>query len=188
MPERRVTPILDKSEYYRRRDAGLLGNAGLNFASMEEAMTHSGLVAIRCKTGQGGARFDANIHPWDLLRVVNSWLDEGYKPWDLQFSAMMPDDQLILRGCVCRGIGGLSLDYSNNPGIDWRKAMKTPKHAEGLTALLLIQNALCPSSYDDLMTFLDDYPDHVIEFTAYPMDVGDLRAKRNTVFWEIRLY
>ena len=61
------------------------------------------------------------------------------------------------------------------------------KYAAGLNALLLLKKSLCPSSFDNLETLLDIYPESVIEFGAYEVNVGVI-PNRNTLIWEVRNY
>ena len=59
--------------------------------------------------------------------------------------------------------------------------------ARGIMALALLRRYLCPNSYDWMMTLLDRYPDHIVEFNTYSVNWGVLPGF-NTAFWEVRLY
>ena len=43
-----------------------------------------------------------------------------------------------------------------------------------------------PSSLDDIIGLVDDYPEHVVEFSTFSVNVGLLQ--RPTVIWEVRRY
>lgn len=59
--------------------------------------------------------------------------------------------------------------------------------AEGLSARLICQSCMDPSSWADLGELIDSYPGHAIEFSCYSRHVGVIPC-RNTVFWEVRAY
>lgn len=69
----------------------------------------------------------------------------------------------------------------------WRTHMKSPRLWEGSAALLLLRTALNENSFDDLMTLLDDYPDHVVELSATDKCYGT-HPGRNAIIWEVRRY
>lgn len=182
--------VLSKKEFYQRWGRGEFGNAGLNFptpeAAQEWARTTDGEIAIRT-TRAGGGPFCPNLKWYDIPVQIVHLECKGYSRQEMQFSAMMPDHLIRVQGYVYRGVRGLELDYNLTPGINMRQAMKYPLHAHGLKALEIIRWACDPSDYDDLMALLDEYDDHVVEFTAYQISVGNC-PRRNTVIWEVRKY
>lgn len=113
--------------------------------------------------------------------VVTATTMSGYV-----YNESMPDEKLLVQGEVFRDNGGLRLTYNTTPGLTMRDAMRSPKNATGLVASMILRKYLWPSSYDDVMTLLDDY-DGVVEFGAYAGAVGDC-PHRNTVIWEVRNY
>ena len=59
-------------------------------------------------------------------------------------------------------------------------------HADGLMALGLLKCYLDDPSYDNMMSLLDEYPDHVVEFTAFNRAMGVLGWA--SCVWEVRSY
>ena len=59
-------------------------------------------------------------------------------------------------------------------------------HADGLMALGLLKCYLDDPSYDNMMNLLDEYPDHVVEFTAFSRGMGVLGWA--SCVWEVRRY
>ena len=59
--------------------------------------------------------------------------------------------------------------------------------ARELKALNLLKGNLCPSSYEGMQTILDMFPDSIIEFSSYEINIGNI-PNRNTVIWEVRNY
>jgi hypothetical protein len=98
---------------------------------------------------------------------------------------MAPDHALLLQGEVTEV--GWELRYSTVPGLHMREAMLSPDRAFGLAARLLLQRAMTPSSYSDLLALFDVFPEHVVEFSSYAVLLGDLKG-RNTLIWEVRSY
>ncbi len=181
-----------KRAFYELFDRGVTGNKGLNWLSVEEAVAsgYSGLMAIRTKGV--GTRCDYNIPACDIITKYHSFLADGFTPEQLNFSAMMPDEKIVLQGEVMRTARvGLALRYSRaKHGM--RAAFKEDeRRATGLAAKLLIQQAMDAESWDWLNYLLDYYViDHehsgIVEFSCYSIPVGHLQW--NTVIWEIRGY
>ena len=83
-------------------------------------------------------------------------------------------------GVSLRGIHG----YRD---IKWREAFsKLSLSWCGLAAKLIFDHVLWPSDRDDLDVLLQDYPNHVIEFTACDRAVGTIPG-RNSIIWEVRI-
>ena len=56
-----------------------------------------------------------------------------------------------------------------------------------LKAIMILKGNLSSSSYSDLETLLETFPDSVVEFSTYSILVGNIKG-RNTVIWEVRNY
>jgi hypothetical protein len=67
-----------------------------------------------------------------------------------------------------------------------RDVLPQARQYTGLRAKMLLERYLDPSSLECVEDLLNEWPDHVIEFTAFDRTLGTLR--RNTVIWEVRLY
>jgi hypothetical protein len=88
-------------------------------------------------------------------------------------------------------VGGIYLFYSDLK-LSMKPALaKGGTQAGGIIARSLLRHALWPSSFEDIMTLLTIYDEHVIEFTSYDMSLGtlgDMDGLRNTIIWEVRNY
>lgn len=100
--------------------------------------------------------------------------------------AMAPDDRLTLQGEVTTSHTGLVLMYNTRRGANLREAMRHPEMACGLQAEMLIRGRLDDPAQDYVRTVLEQWPDAVVEFTAYDHRLGYLRW--NTIIWEVRRY
>lgn len=81
---------------------------------------------------------------------------------------------------------GLYLVYKI--GLMWMKpAMKNPDIATGLKAKIILKEYLLPSDYDDLISLLDLYENHIIEFSIFDGCVGII-PYRTMIIWEVRAY
>ena len=105
----------------------------------------------------------------------------------------MPDEELVIQGEAMYGLWGLNLTYTTIKEPMNLALKKELVMTSGINAKLLLQNALWPTSYDDLVELLKVYtnegsePSCVVEFSSYRVAVGNL-PNRNTVFWEVRNY
>ena len=114
-------------------------------------------------------------------------IDKGVDPSLLYISAMAPTEKQVLQGEVPRGLWGLDLLYTT-VARPMREALQVASRSVGgIIAVSLLQQYLCPNSYDWLMHLLDSYPGHVVEFSTYSVEWGTVPGY-NTVFWEVRRY
>lgn len=187
-------PITSKKQMYGLFKRGRFGNAGLNFDTIEAAAEYA------CKTGKkvairlmaqagGGAPFYPSLDHNQLLLTVHRLLREGWTPDRMQFSAMQPDDRLLLQGYLTPGSTAdpeWALDYNDIRGLNMREGMKHPKHLRGARAYFKVKSLMDATSWDQLQFLIDEYPEHTIEFSIYDCLTGNLQT--NTVFWEVRLY
>lgn len=175
----------NKVDFYKRYEQGEFGNRPRTWSSWQELRDSDfkGRVTIRDMTPGGPCHYAVPV----------SFLRDGKTPIGVnlnccRFNEGMPDEDLTIQGNVWHD-GHLQLEYSCEPGIGHRLAVKQPKmkSASGLKAVSLLKMYMDPSSYDDLQEMLDTYEGAVIEFSAYGKRVGMIPG-RNTVFWEVRNY
>lgn len=102
-------------------------------------------------------------------------------------SEAAPDEYIVAQGEVCRHIGGLEMRYSTLKTAMRNALPVSQHHASGLRAKMLIEHWMSPSSLNDLNELLDTYPDAVIEFSIYSIELGSC-PHRNTLIWEVRNY
>lgn len=83
---------------------------------------------------------------------------------------------------------GIQVYGIENPGKgqSWRKLMPSEgRQYSGLTARMLLQKHLNPSSLADLEAVLEQWPSHVVELSALARCFGTVSG-RNAVVWEVR--
>jgi hypothetical protein len=130
--------------------------------------------------GKPGGRCDYNVPVTEVVGLVAEWRT----PYSI--SPMLPDDYIVCQGEVWDTVGGLYL-HSSSAKVPMRQALKeAPEHRSGLTAKVYLQTVLPSADYEDMMTLLDRYPGHVVEFGVYGCDVGV--RKRRMITWEVRAY
>ncbi len=182
--------VTSKVKNFRLLRDGSFGNKLRTWGSRREVLDsgYSGTVTMRYR-GNGGGSFYAYEVPLNKIRSVeNEWSKGGLDVSRISFNESAPDDFLVMQGEVMRGLRGLELFYSTKQ-MKMRDAMVDgdTKSASGLTAKLLLETHLNPSSLADLEVLLDRFPDHVVEFSTYRFCLGDIPG-RNTVIWEVRNY
>lgn len=177
-----TTAIKRKSQMYELYHRGTFGNKNRNWLTLEDylASDFHGLVALR-ETGKVGGKCYYNLDRNGVLAHIPEF-PKGYN-----ISEMLPSDKLLLQGEIQRDSQGLYLFYSKALA-PMRDALKqSPQHARGVAVTMILQHYLDPSSLEDIYSLLDNYPDHVIEFSTYSCKVGEI-PNRNTVIWEVRQY
>ena len=187
--------IGDKKEFYRMYLNGAFGNRAFAWGSYDELIKSDwrGKVCIRSLVGMGRGKVKYNIPFGRVREAIASFERRGFSEENLSFNQSMPDQNLVLQGEVMRGMEGFELTYTTVKK-PMNVALKEEElYASGLVAKIILQEALWPSSYNDLTELLDLYsndrgsPSCVVEFSAYDVAVGDCRG-RNAVIWEVRNY
>jgi hypothetical protein len=180
--------ILTKRESTDGYKNGRFGNHLRQWDTPDEALNHNwDEVGIRYR-GKGS---NGPVVPCTPKYLRDEWTRlvvlEGYRPSDLYLSERCPDDKLTFQGEICEAphVGGYALHYSLEKTIQ-RMALRMPTsvHERGPRVKLLCKQFMDADSYDDLLTLLDLYPLHTIEFSCFSVRLGNLR--RNTIFWEVR--
>lgn len=173
---------ISKSVFYRAWLAGKFGNRQRTWESLSQLASsdYHGLVSIRSKIPGGPCWY--NIESDDLRQGSMASNNLVF------FSESLPDEHLVIQGSVHRSERGLVLEYCLEKNIKFRRAMMNDrmKRAERTQALLLLMNLLDPNSYDDINELLDTYPNAIVEFATFSVNVGTL--KRPTVIFEVREY
>lgn len=185
------TKINNKAEMYSLMRKGRFGNTNPRFYNLTDLCSYIREKHCQClimvRTTRLFGPCYPNLTPFIIGDTILELNQKGYRLEELIFDIHMNDDDLLLQGYVMESPQGLLLDYSKVPGLLMRESMKNPEHAVGLKSKLIMQHFLDPSSYDDIMSLLEDFPEHVVEFTTYKNDVGDCH-RRNTIIWEVRNY
>ena len=177
--------IKTKREFYRLWFAGALGNRphvwadhqALHLALLRGELSYEKPIVIRHTNSVAWpTRYD--VPAGEALRTA---------PHGATFNEALDESRILIQGEVMRGERGLELTYSTTP-----KKMKValsvaPMYVVGLSAKIVLDRFLSPSSRDDLEAIWDLFPDAVIEFGVYDKFVGD-QPHRNTLIWEVRNY
>jgi hypothetical protein len=184
-------PILNKRQMYDLMGRGAFGNRLKTWSPCEWlescAPVPVGLRTMHLPGVQLPGYATQFSRTPDVADTILSWLDLGVSESNIVLTEGPPDDKLIFQGELTRDVRGLHFRYSTQKNISLRHAMPNAKTADGLTALMMLQGAMTPGSYDDLMAVMDTWPDHVIEVSVWSVDVGDI-PNRNAIIWEVRSY
>ena len=122
---------------------------------------------------------------YDLPTVAHlaEYVHDKYK--DCYVNERMPDHLITIQGEIQRDQGGLYLFYSDLKGHMRPSLKKKPMEASGLVAKSLIEQAV-PDHAGVIWDLLEEYPDHVIEFSCFSRGVGQLGWP--LIVWEVRAY
>lgn len=180
-------PVLTKRDFVRRYQAGEFGNRCPSWLTLDELLTsgHTDPVHIRNRVPGGDTWYNV-----PLPRVAEVWRGAltKYGPQNLYIGAMGPPDEARrLQGEVQTGLWGLDLYYTTVRRPMRDALQKQAFSTAGATSLWLLRRYLDEQSYEWLRYLLDEYKDHVVEFSSYSCEWGTLKGY-NTVFWEVRKY
>ena len=178
--------VLSKEDFVKRYAAGEFGNHAPTWDTLDDYIKsgYEGLVHIRNRVAGGPTFYNVPKEG-----AIAAWIEAtNIQPGSFWYiSAMAPTSQTLLQGEVQDGIWGLDLYYTQI-AKPMREALTVGgKIASGLSAKVILQNFLCPRSWEWMLYLLEEYKDHVIEFSTYSVDWGTLPGY-NTVFWEVRKY
>ncbi len=187
-------PVTSKRDFVRRYKLGEFGNASPTWNSLQDwiddywreySNSLSALFHIRNRVAGGLTWYD--VPGKELIQRWQAVLCSGVNPTSLYISAMSPTEKTILQGEVRRSERGLELTYTRV-----KKPMRDALAEETLTAFGIRAKCTCEQAMDSnswnwLNELLDNYPDHVIEFSVYSEPWGTIPGY-NTVFWEVRKY
>lgn len=180
--------VLSKRGFYDRWRAMEFGNRVHSWDTIAE-VNASGLpgpFAIRYRT-PGSPWCQYHIEKEKLQEVADKFIALGANPALMEFSPMHKENRLVLQGEVQRDHRGLCLLFSTAKAPMRVALSKAGQSVFGYTATQVLSSVMDAASYMDLRELLDSYPDHVIEFSTYSVNVGIIPG-RNTVIWEVRKY
>lgn len=199
--------ILSKKQNYRLWQSGAFGNKLRAWRYPDEWLASSVLrrsrgnyleclVALRVLKDAGGPCI-YDLNPWEVARCRGLSLAD-YRDEDIMVNEMAPGDQLCLQGEYWNGLAphptGMMCNgyfFGSRAKSSMRLALRGREpdqlHVYGLTANLMIREAMTPSSYEDWQVLLDQYPGHVLEVSIFGRCLGDIPG-RNALVWEIRRY
>ncbi len=179
--------INNKREVYALYENGLFGNKAKTWDSYEKIVEDgwTGLVCMRSKRGMDRVSVVYNIPLEEVPKNIKSWLEKGFRYTEISFNQNMPDKCLLVQGEVMRSEGGLCLRYTTIKKPMNLSLLEEDLKATGLRAKIILEKNLDPSSYSDMEALLESFPNSIIEFSTYSINVGCIPG-RNTVFWEVR--
>lgn len=180
--------IKSKKECYTLYESGFFGNKPLTWNSYEEIISkgYEGEVTIRSKRGIVRSNTQYNVHIKEIPKKIKQLGEKGILEKNLTFNESMPDENISIQGEIMRSPSGLYLHYSTLKEPMNLALKKQPRNAKGLTAKLLLQNKMSPSSYIMIEEFLEMFPEDIIEFSSWKKNVGT--EKKDIIIWEIRNY
>lgn len=193
LPTRYPEPgkIYRKTDFYNMFHRGVFGNHGPMWFTIDEMLSdpyyqkYRPLVAIRSKVRSGKCVYD--IAYSRIKKVYQTFLKEGFRPEDVQFSEMCPKHLQTIQGYVCRTTQHYEMQYTDIKAAMRIALAKKEITATGLFCLGLLKKYLDENSYDWLHTLFDLYPGCTIEFTSFSQPWGVI-PNHNTVIWEVRHY
>lgn len=160
---------------------GLFGNAPRQWQTPDEVKREFGdrPIVVRPRTPGGDCWYEIPIDEWlglpGTIRVSDYYFNEPIAP-----------STVTLNAEATRASGELEMFYSTEP-MHMRPALKGHgRQARGLTALIILRTLACERGREVVEGLLDQYPDHVVEFTCMTKPYGTLGWK--TVVWELRSY
>lgn len=176
-------PVTSKQDFVRRYSRGEFGNHSptWNTPVELEQSNYKGLVHLRCRRIGGGGAY--NVGPECALHL---WQDQP-DPSIFYCSGMAPHTKGTLQGEFGYVGGNFCLTY-NTQQIPMRDGFKIETlHSSGILAWFLLQQHMCPNSFEWAKHLLTWYSGHIIEFSSFSVNWGTL-PHHNTAFWEVRDY
>ena len=181
--------INSKKDCYELYQKGFFGNKPITWNSIEEIVQSKWQegICIRGikKIGRTKVKYDLSLE--EAKNYVNLLKEGGILEKDLTFNQSLPNNELTIQGEFMRSEKSYSLLYTEVKEPMNLALKKESKWVEGVTALTIIKEKFSPSSYEDLQTIFDLFPDSIIEFSTYRINLGSL-PNRNTLIWEVRNY
>jgi len=183
-------PVLNKRDFLKRFLNNEFGNRTRVWETSEEWLdwwkhneTAHMKFHFRCKQPAGKTYYQ-KTHKGILELINNKSVNN-----DDYYVAEMADPKLtVIQGEVQRITGkGLHLTFNDCHKLPMRDALKKmTKMSRGIIAQQILRHYLPPGEYEHVMSLLDEYDAHVIEFSTYSKTLGTL--KQNTIIWECRRY
>lgn len=181
--------VKTKKDFVKRYAKGEFGNAAPTWFNLHQFQAfgerfHNQLIHIRNRVAEGKTWY--NVLPKNLPTMWERAVSEcGFH--NLYLSAMAPTECTLIQGEVQVSVWGLDLYYTCVK-LPMRDALaEWSNSVNGIMAYSLLQDYLCQRSYEWLGYLLEEYSNHVVEFSTYSKQWGTVDGY-NTVFWEVRNY
>lgn len=187
-----MKPVRTKADFVRRYAQGEFGNASPTWATYRDWLTdwqddgwEDRRYHLRNRIAGGATYY--NITGENVPDTFKRLLAEGVDGQNIYVSEMAPTELTLIQGEVRRSTYGLELYYSRYVAPMRESLARGGKSVGGILSVTLLKHFLDNSSWEWLNYLLDEYPDHVVEFSTYGKQWGTVPGM-NTVFWEVRLY
>jgi hypothetical protein len=177
--------ISDKQTYYELASRYACGNRLRTWDSLDDLLIsgYRGPLGIRSTTPLDPTTRSHLPYETAIARYT-ALTTESPTRYILCESA--PDHLITLQGEVDTALDHMHYAIGSRTAI--RRALRNRgRHSSLLATRMLLKGYLCPSSYSDLAALSAQYPDHVVEFSAYSVALGHFPG-RNTIIWECRAY
>lgn len=182
--------IKTKPECYLLFESGFFGNKIETANSYKEILEKkwTGTISMRSRKKRiDRTRVLYNLPIENIPYEIKKFQEIGISEEEISFSRTPPDNKLLFQGEIMNSLQGLHLVYS-----ELKKPMNIALKEEekiltGLLALNFLKHNLSPASLDDVRDLLKMFPNDVIEFSCYEIEVGTL-INRNVIIWEVRGY
>jgi hypothetical protein len=186
--------IRSKRKFFELWEAGVLGNRtrlwrdpGIAYiaAFQDLKLKDVGFRELR-KLGSSGAGAWCKATKDQFWPTVREWQQAGRS---FVMDDGVPSEKQTLMGEIVRTERGMEGFLTLATPLPMRPAMAADllKPRGYLETRLLLEKYMDPSSRDDLDMILELFPNHAVEFSCFSVNVGAF-PRRNTMFWEVRLY
>jgi len=180
-----IAPITCKAQFFQAWEQGLLGNRTQLWRDPASAYAY-GVPEIGFRQiGQAGGGAWEKVPREQVFATADLWRALGRR---FVMDDAAPNHLTTLCGEVGRTVRGLE-GFLGVTGCSIREAAQRGllKPYTGAAVLVLLDTYMDPSSRDDLEELLTLFPDHVVEFSCFGVNVG-VFPNRNCIFWECRRY
>jgi len=177
-----MTPVTTKRRMYELVERGRLGNYPRWWRSIEQmrADGYRGHVSLRSLEVANPVRL---YHvPADQLQKCFESLPACQREAGIVFSEDPPDEKRVIQG----EWDGYELHYTFAKHPMRIAFDEQSLHASGPRARLILRSYLQASDYEWLDELTNDFPGHVVEFSAFSVPVGLLNTYM--LVWEVRAY
>ena len=161
---------------------GLFGNAPKQWQTPEEVLREFGNrpIVVRSRVPGGRCWYEITIEDWlrspGTIRVSDYYFNEPIDPRTVTLNAE------ITRSMT----GGVAMTYATTQQHMRQALREHARHARRIEALIILRTLACERGREVVEGLMDQYPDHVVEFTCMSKPYGTLGWK--TVVWEVRNY
>jgi len=181
--------IKSKRECYILYECGFLGNKVETANSYEEVLEKGwiGTVSIRSR-GKSTERSLVYNFPIEKIPEELKIREEmGFDIKKISFSKTPPDNKLKFQGELMLTKDGFHILYSTVKKPMNLALKEEEKILSGLSALNFLKENFNPASLEDIHEIFLIFPNDVIEFSCYEVNLGTLN-NRNVIIWEVRGY